>query len=308
MKLVKKLPVTVIILTLNEEDNLAGAIESVKEWAQEIFIVDSLSTDKTVDVALEQGVNIVQHPFINYGDQWGWALERLPIRTAWILKLDADERVSPSLAQEFRDCLENEPKEDGFIVRIRLWFLRKPLHVEIRTCRLWRKDKGQFSDVIVNEHLHIDGVAGRFKGFIEHLDSVNLHRWYEKQNRYTTMEAIMRVKGDRFAAKPNLFGKALERRMFFKKHFYDIPLRYQIQWLYEAIWRRALLDGLTGLAWVRLRIEVQRAIELKTKQMRITGNIPELCEVPKTNFDARILSLPLQRLVSSKNMGGKAEK
>jgi glycosyltransferase involved in cell wall biosynthesis len=305
---VKKLPVTVIILTLNEEDNLAGAIESVKDWTQEVFIVDSLSSDRTVDVALEQEVNIVQHPFTSYGDQWRWALEHLPIRTPWILKLDADERVSPSLAKEFRDCLENNPKEDGFIVRIRLWFFGKPLHAEVRICRLWRKDKGQFSDVIVNEHLHINGSVGRFKGFIEHFDSINLHRWYEKQNHYTTMEAIMRVKGEHFAAKPKLFGRALEQRMFFKKHFYHIPFRYQVQWLYEAIWRRALLDGLTGLAWVQLRIEVQRAIELKVRQMRVTGNILELPKASMTKFDPRVLSSRLQKLVSTKNIERKTER
>jgi glycosyltransferase involved in cell wall biosynthesis len=296
---VKKLPVTVIIPTLNEEDNLAGAIESVKDWAQEIFVVDSLSSDRTIDVALERGVNIVQRSFTSYGDQWRWALEHLPIRTLWVLKLDADERVSPSLAKEVSDCLENNPKEDGFIVRIRLWFLGRPLHAEVRTPRLWRKGKAQFSDCLVNEHLRINGLVGKFRGFIEHFDSANLHRWYEKQNRYTTMEAIMRVKGDSFAAEPRLFGTAIQRRMFFKKHFFHIPFRYQIQWLYEAIWRRALLDGEVGLTWVRLRIEVQRAIELKVEQMRITGNILELHKTSGANFDTRVISSPLQKFVST---------
>jgi len=302
-----KLPVTVIILTLNEEDNLSDAIESVRDWAQEIFVVDSLSTDRTVDVALEHNVNIVQRSFTDYGDQWRWALERLPVKTPWLLKLDADERVSPELADEIRHHLESNPNKNGFVVRIRLWFMGKPLHAMIKTCRLWRKDKGQFPDVIVNEHLHVSGAVGRLAGFIEHFDSPDLHRWYEKQNRYTTMEAIMQVNGACFAAKPKLFGTSLQRRMFFKKYFYHVPFRYQIQWLYEAIGRRALLDGSIGLNWVRLRIQVQRTIELKVRQMRLTGKIAEIPKAPSGNFDPRILSSPLQKLVFESRMDEEAQ-
>lgn len=293
------LPVTVIILTLNEEENLPNAIESVQSWAGRVFVVDSCSVDRTVDVALEHGVEIVQRPFTNYGDQWNWAIERLPIKTPWVLKLDADEKVSAELRDEMRRLLAGHPAENAFIIPIRLWFMGKRMHAKIYSIRLWRKGKARFSQVLVNEHLLVTGATGHLRSSIDHMDSPNLHRWYEKQNRYSTMEAIMRVKGDPLAAKPSLFGTTLERHMFFKKIFYRIPFRYQLKWLDEAFRRRALFDGAIGLAYIRLRIEHYRATELKVKEMRLTGKILNLPRAPTGNFDPRVLSSSLQRSVSS---------
>lgn len=293
----QKLPVTVIMLTLNEEHNLPGAIENIKDWAEDIFIVDSLSTDKTVDIALDHEVNIVQLPFTNFGDQWNFALDRLPIKTEWTFKLDPDERLTPELIDEMRELLEGEPCHSGYVMDRRLWFMGKPLHVLAPVLRLWRTGKCRFSDVIVNEHPIVDGPVGKLKNILEHFDSPDLHHWYDKQNRYTTMEAIMRVRGDKMAAKPRLFGNALERRIFIKKLFFRIPFRYQLQWLHEVIGRGAWRDGSAGLAWVRLRIEVRRSIELKVKEMLTTGNIPEIPRALVGDFDPRVLSSSLQKLV-----------
>jgi len=294
----KELPLTVIILTLNEEFNLPGAIESVKGWAEEVFVVDSCSTDKTVDIALEHNVKIVQRPFISYGDQWQWALDHLPVKTPWVLKLDADERISPQLLEEINNRLKSYPQEEAFIIPIRIWFLGKPLHATIKNCRLWKKEKGRFSKAMVNEHLLIDGPIGYFKHFIEHIDNYNLHRWYEKQNYYTTIEAIMRVGGEGLAIKPKLFGNPIKRRMFFKKYFDHIPLKFQLLWLYlmiiEGVWR----DGDVGRAWTHLRVEVMRMIELKYKEMKKNGRIPDIPRAPHGDFDPRILDSPLQKSVA----------
>ena len=292
-----RLPVTVVILTFNEEHNLPGALESVKDWAEDVFVVDSCSADRTVDVALEYGIPIVQRPFTNYGDQWRWALDRLPIKSAWVMKLDADERVSASLREEMRTRIEGNPPEAGFIVRIRLWFLGRPLHAMVKTCRLWRRDKGAFSEVIVNEHLSVDGPVGRLSGFIEHMDSPNLHRWYEKQNRYTTMEAIMRVRGDKLAAQPRLFGNALQRRMFLKKKFVHVPFRFPLFWLYQMIGQGVWRDGAEGRQWARLRVEVMRMIELKAQEMLRTGQIPRLEKTSNGDFDPRVVDSRLQKAV-----------
>lgn len=295
----QKLPVTVIMLTLNEEFNLPGAIESVKDWAEEIFIVDSCSTDKTVDIALEHEVKIVQRPFTNFGDQWNFALERLPIKTDWTFKLDPDERVTPQLVDEMRELLGGKPLHSGYVIGRRLWFMGKPLHVLAPVLRLWRTGKCRFSDVLVNEHPIVDGPVGKLKGILEHFDSPDLHHWYDKQNRYTTMEAIMRVRGDSLAAKPKFFGSPLERRMFFKKLFLKVPFRYQLQLLYELFGRGAWRDGYVGLAWARLRVGVMRMIDLKTSEMRITGVVPEVPAAKRGDFDPRIVSSSLQKQVFS---------
>lgn len=290
-------PVTVVVLTLNEEFNLPGAIESIKDWATEIFIVDSCSADKTVDVALNYGAHVVQHEFVNYGDQWNWAITRLPIKTPWVLKLDADERLSSDLKREIEFVIASTPKESAFVIPVRLWFMCKRMHPCVCPIRLWRHGKARFSDVTVNEHLLVDGATGRLQSCIEHMDSPDLHRWYDKQNRYTTMEAIMRIRGDALAAKPRLLGPTLERRMWLKKRFWQIPFRYQMQWLYEAFVRGAIWDGSVGRAWIHLRVECMRAIEYKVKEMEITGRIPQMPKGQRGSFDSRVLASPIQKLV-----------
>ena len=273
-------------------------IENLRDWAQEIFIIDSCSTDRTVDIALRQGVNIVQRQFTNFGDQWNFALDRLPINTPWTMKLDADERLSPGLKEEIRILLEGDPKYSGYSMDRRLWFMGRPLHVLQPVLRLWRTGMCHFSDVIVNEQPIINGPVGNLKEILEHYDSQDLHNWYDKQNRFSTMEAIMRVKGDSFSTPPRLFGTVLERRMFFKKIFFHIPFRYQLQLLHELIGRGAWRDGRLGLNWAILRIWVRRTIEMKVKEMKITKIIPEIPKASPGKFDARILSSSLQKSVS----------
>ena len=285
----KKTPLTVVLLTLNEEFNLPGALENIKDWAEEIFIVDSCSTDRTVDIALEHGATIVQRPFTNCGDQWNFALSALPINSPWTFKLDPDERLTLGLKEEIRLLLEGEPKSCGYSMNRRLWFMGKPLHVLAPVLRLWRTGKCRFSDVIVNEHPLIDGSVGELKEILEHYDSRDLYQWMEKQNRYTTMEAIMRVRGDSLAANPRLLGSALERRMWLKKWFWSIPLRYQVQWFYEAFVRGAVWDGVVGRHWIHFRVECMRLIEAKAEEMKITGRVPQIPKGLSGSFDPRVL-------------------
>ncbi|GAH72771.1 unnamed protein product, partial [marine sediment metagenome] len=113
-------------------------------------------------------------------------------------------------------------------------------------------------------------------------------------------EAIMMVKGSALAATPRFFGSSLERRMFFMKIFFKVPFRYQIQWLHEVFGRGAWRDGRNGLTWARLRIEVRRMRELKAKEMRLTGAIPQLPKAPAGDFNPRVLNSPLQKQLADK--------
>jgi glycosyltransferase involved in cell wall biosynthesis len=294
-----KLPITAIMLTLNEEHHLPGAIEIVKPWAEDIFIVDSCSTDKTVAIALERGVKIIQRRFTNFGDQWNFAIERLPINTPWTMKLDPDERVTAELVEEMSPIVQSENSCEGYWIPRRLWFMGKPLRVFTDVLRLWRTGKCHFSDVIVNEHPLIDGKVGRLRGIIEHYDSPDLTHWADKQNRYSTMEAIMKFRGDELSVRPALFGNSLERRMFFKKYLDFLPLRFQLYWLYLMIRHGVWRDGNVGRAWAHLRVEVMRMIEFKYKEMKRNGRIPEIPRAPHGDFDPRILSSTLQKMVYS---------
>jgi glycosyltransferase involved in cell wall biosynthesis len=298
---VKKTPLTVIMLTLNEEFHLPGVLDNIKDWAEDVFILDSCSTDKTVDIALDYEVKIVQRRFTNFGDQWNFALQNLPIKTPWTMKLDPDERITDDLKDQIRKAILSDSPADGYTFPRRLWFMGKPLHVLADVTRVWKTGKCKFSDVIVNEHPLIDGKVAWLRGILEHFDSQDLHHWIEKQNRYTTMLAIQSAKGQQLSAKPRFFGNSLERRMFLIKFFFMIPFRYQFQWIYEIFIRGAWKDGYVGLCWARLRIESRRIRELKIKEIKFSGRLPKM---PKTNagdFDSRIVESDIQNAVMQKS-------
>ena len=101
----QQVPVSVVVLTHNEERNLATCLESLTEWATEIFVVDSGSTDRTLEIAARYGGIVVEHPFDTHAKQWNWALENLPLSTEWVLALDADQHVTPALRAEITELL-----------------------------------------------------------------------------------------------------------------------------------------------------------------------------------------------------------
>ena len=191
-------PVAVVILALNEAHHLDAMLRNVSGWAQEVFLVDSFSADATVDIALAHGVHVVQRRFRGFGDQWNFALRTLPITARWTMKLDPDERLTQAFKAETRQRLRDADAA-GFSVPIRLFFLGRPLAHVLRLTRVWRTGAASFSDVVANEHAHVDGAVGRLQGEIEHHDSPNLEHWLHKQNRYSTAEAAMRFRNQALA-------------------------------------------------------------------------------------------------------------
>ena len=112
--------VAVIVLTYNEETNIAQALDSLAGWAREIFILDSFSTDRTLDIARAYGCHVIQHKFDNYARQRNYALDALPIHSEWVLFLDADEWLPDALKQEITTTLAGGPSADGFYLNRRL--------------------------------------------------------------------------------------------------------------------------------------------------------------------------------------------
>ena len=285
------------MLTLNEEFHLRDAIENVRPWASEIYILDSGSTDRTVDIALELGVNIAQRRFTNFGDQWNFALENFPVSSQWTMKLDPDERVSPQLAEEMGRVCEDPKHCDGYWMTWRFWFMGKPLHAKHKVLRLWKTGRCKFSGVIVNEHPLIDGRVGSLRSAIEHLDSRDLSHWMEKQNRYASMCAITNVKGDGLDPKHRFSNNKGKLRIFLHDHFDRFPFRFSLYWLYLMFVKGAWRDGKVGRVWAHLRVEFMRLIEFKVAEIRHTGRIPKVPQWPHGDFDPRIMSSPLQRKI-----------
>jgi hypothetical protein len=250
-----------------------AVLRNLNGWAQEVFLVDSYSQDTTVDIALHHGVHVVQRPFHGFGDQWNFALRQLPITAPWTMKLDPDERLSEQLKKEIIDTLART-NTAGFLLNIRLFFMQRSLPVSLCLLRLWRTGKASMSDVLVNEHLQVSGHVAELKNSIEHHDSPDLEHWLEKQNRYTTAEAIIGYNKLPLSDTPHLLGTVLQRRMWLKRNFNRLPFRYVLLFLYHWLWQGTWRAGWVGYAWARLRADVMRLIEYKRREMEITGSLP----------------------------------
>lgn len=264
-----KIKLSVIMISLNEEENMPDVLENLKGWADEVFLIDSYSNDKTIDIALSYGVNVVQKKFISFGDQWNFAATKMPTRNEWVMKIDPDERLTQDLKDNITKIINSSSdKYNGFEFVRNLWFMGKPLNVKQKVTRLWRNGKCKFSKVLVNEHPIIDGVIGFIPGELEHLDSINLHHWFSKQNNYSTLESINTFNNNELAADPDFFGNSLERRMWLKKKYSRFPMRHIIYFLYCYFYLGAFMSGRVGFIWAKLRVQVFKMREYKLIEMR----------------------------------------
>ena len=269
----KPLPIAVVMITLNEAHNLEAVLDNIQGWAEEVFIVDSYSSDETVDIALRRGVHVVQRAFQGFGDQWNFALEQLPIKSKWTMKLDPDERLSAELKASVTKIIREDECDGCSLIR-RLWFMGKPLQVEQSLVRIWRTGNCKFSEVAVNEHPHVNGSVHSVVGYLEHHDSPNLEHWLDKQNRYTSLEADIACRGAELADKPLLLGSPLQRRMWLKRYFILLPGRYFFLFVYNWVWLGAGKAGRAGYIWSRLRSDIMRFIEYKRYEIETTGCEP----------------------------------
>ena len=263
-------PVSVVMISLNEAHNMRGVLENLQGWAQEVFLIDSFSRDETVEIALEFGVHVIQRKFNGFGDQWNYALENLPIKSPWSMKLDPDERLTNELKAEItREITANN--FDAISFNRRLWFMGSKINVTQELIRVWKTGTCHFSDVAVNEHPIVKGKVKFVSGELEHHDSPNLHHWYDKQNRYSTAEALAIFRGSALSADPKFFGNKLERRMWIKKHLLNLPFRSIIVFIHSYLWLGAWKAGRIGIIWSYLRTTVYRMRSLKLLEMQITG-------------------------------------
>jgi glycosyltransferase involved in cell wall biosynthesis len=280
-------PVAVVMISLNEGHNLDEVCANLKGWAQEVWLVDSYSKDDTVGIALRHGVRVVQRKFKGFGDQWNFALGKLPIRAPWVMKLDPDERLTDELKRQIEAAVQ-QPEVDGLGVTHRLWFMNRPLPVRKQFVRVWRSGKGRFTQIEVNEHLIVDGHVLQLTGEVEHRDSPSLEHWLHKQNKYTTQEAIGLARGGMYAVKPRFFGGQVERRMWLKRMFFRFPFRYQIYFLQTLLQTGAWRAGRVGFIWSALRTEVMRLVEYKALEIKWTGKDPAVLEFGAGAPDPRV--------------------
>lgn len=280
-------PVAVVLISLNEGHNMRMVLENIAGWAQEVFLVDSCSQDSTIDIALEFGVHVVQRRFRGFGDQWNFALNELPIKALWTMKLDPDERLTDDLKASIERIIAGD-RADGIVLERRLWFMGAVLPVKQPILRLWKTGNCRFTNVAVNEHPLVDGTIANAQGYMEHHDSPDLDHWLVKQNRYTTAEAINQSQGGALAVTPRIFGSSLERRMWLKHNFWNIPGRYVILFLYHYLLLGTWRAGKVGWLWSHLRVEVYRLWEYKRYEIGRLGRMPAKISSEPGTRDARV--------------------
>ena len=279
--------VSVIMISLNEEHNMDAVLKNLSGWAYDVHLVDSCSQDNKIDIALKHGVNVIQHRFNGFGDQWNFALDNLPISTPWVMKLDPDERLTPELKKSIDEMIKNDAS-DGIIIKRRLWFMGSVLPITQSILRLWRTGTCHFTEVKVNEHPLVEGDIHYADGYLEHHDSPHLDHWVVKQNKYTTTEAINQFYEGNLAASPKLFGTSLERRIWIKKNFWKIPGRYIILFLYHFIFLGAWRAGRIGWIWSHLRVEVYRLWGFKKIEMKLLNGVVKDIPAHAGNPDTRV--------------------
>ena len=264
------LSIDVLMIVKNEEVYIGSAIDSVKAFAKNVIIVDSGSEDRTVEIAQSKGAIVVFHKFLDFGDQWNYAINALSTGSDWQMKLDPDERISEASIRELSSIISNAASEvAGISFTRQLQFLGSALPVKQSLVRVWRKGRCKFSEVRVNEQPIIDGTVVDCKCVLTHLDSLSFETWLAKQNFYTSLEVEAYI-NDRYSVTPAFFGNALERRIFFKRIFFKIPFRYFL-YKYFLIFRHLTAFGDRNfLCWVEARIMVFRILELKIFEFKKT--------------------------------------
>lgn len=252
--------ISIVIITRNEERNLPGCLESIR-WCDDIIVIDSFSTDRTVQIAIEGGARVLQRPFKDFADQRNHAhLERLP-RYPWVFHLDADEHFTPELREE---CIavarRDDPGVDGYYTAPRMIFMNK----WVPHCTDWpawqarfaHRDRFRFVQVGHGQREDPAMRMGRLaSGYLHLISSGSSSEWVAKHARYALEEAReIRSKPVPFGTLVSrvMHGPPLERRRALKRLWFRLPARPLLRFIYQYVVRGGALDGYAGYCYCRL--------------------------------------------------------
>ncbi|WP_027846623.1 glycosyltransferase family 2 protein [Mastigocoleus testarum] len=282
-----KIPVSVLIPAKNEEANLPACLESLQK-ADEIFVVDSQSDDKSVEICESYGAKVVQ---FHFNGRWpkkkNWSLENIEFRNEWVLIVDCDERITPELWQEIAYSINN-PEFNGYYLNRRVFFLGKWIRFGGKypdwNLRLFKHKLGRYEnlntedirntgDNEVHEHVILNGKVGYLKNDMLHEDFRDLYHWLARHNRYSNWEArvyynLLTGKGDSGTIGASLFGDAVQRKRFLKKIWVRLPFKPLLRFILFYILQGGFLDGKAGYIYGRLLSQYEYQIGVKLFELR----------------------------------------
>jgi glycosyltransferase involved in cell wall biosynthesis len=283
-----RLPVSVIVPVRNEAKNLPRCLQALTHVA-EVYVIDSQSTDDTVEIARAHGAKVVQ---FHYPGGWPkkrqWAMNTLPLAYDWILLLDADEILTPELEQEIRAAIQN-PALNGYFIQLRTWFLGRALRygdVGLWKMSLFRRGKGGYecrlkdqdasmADMEIHEHVVVEGETAKLRNPLVHRNVESLSRYIQKHDEYSNWESLVLLQGGDDAELPlSLTGTQAQRRRWLKRKLFAMPGSPVLLFLYRYILRLGFLDGVPGLIYcgfqaVQMFHTKAKIYELKSKRTEV---------------------------------------
>lgn len=278
---VKKVPVSILIPIKNEAVNLPRCLASVA-WADEVWVVDSQSTDGSPARAEATGARVVQFDFNGaWPKKKNWALEHLPFGHEWVFILDADEVLPPETEAEIRAIvMDLEHPMDGYWINRRFMFMGKWLkhaYYPNWNLRLFRHARGRYEKITdaptasgdneVHEHVIVKGATGRLRSEMDHYAFPSVEVFVEKHNRYSNWEARVAVSG-RLEGGGLQHGRVGWRRRL-KAWSQRLPLRPWLRFAYVYFWQRGFLDGREGYYFARLHGIYELLAVAKTYELRL---------------------------------------
>ncbi|MGA2017704.1 MAG: glycosyltransferase family 2 protein [Opitutaceae bacterium] len=281
-------PISVLVPTRNERANIGPCLESCR-FADEIVVVDSSSTDGTQDIARGFGAKVVDFRWNGqFPKKKNWALENVPWRNEWVFILDADERITPALAEEVRSiALAGGAGLGGYYVNRRFFFLDGWLnhcgYYPSWNLRFFRHAAGRYEqfdgvsstdsgDNEVHEHVVLNGPAGRLRHEMEHYAFPTIDIWVEKHNRYSNWEARLLSSDSAMTSAANsAIEPALARKRRLRSRSTRLPFRPALRFLYHYVLRRGFLDGYRGYVFCRLMGFYEFLSIAKARELRLRG-------------------------------------
>lgn len=281
--------VTILILTKNEEVNISLCLDSVNGFATRCVVIDSGSTDKTIEIAKSCGADVYEHPFENYSSQFNWGLDNTGINSKWVVRLDADERFTPELCRELETLMQQHEHDDvnGFILEARLFFMDKELkHGGSRKKKLmvFKNGFGRVENRKMDEHTVLSrGTAVEVKEPFLHYDFKDLTTYVKKLNWYATREMQDYMEGmfpqGGFDASNADIQKVRNR----KTNYYKAPLFWRCwgYFFYAYLLKGNFLNGKEGFIYsflyhlyYRLLVDAKIYEQMKyNREFEITGDL-----------------------------------
>jgi len=253
---------SVIILTHNESKHIERCVKSLHLITDKIFIIDSFSTDNTVQIAEGLGAVVVQNPWVSYAFQFNFGIQQNPFNTRWLMRMDADEYITDELAEELNTNLSTVSESiSGLYVKRRVFFMNQWIkhggYYPIWLLRVWRRGVGECEELWMDEHIKLtSGETAQLQSDIVDHNLNNLTWWTQKHNNYSIREVIdlLNIKynfDNKDTVDPNFWGSQEQRTRYLKIKYAGLPLftRPFIYFIYRFIFKLGFLDGKKGLIW-----------------------------------------------------------